>query len=166
MTERTQNDTKTIERIYVTYTRDVYQLAYRSTRNHADAEDVVQEVFMRVLQKWRYFRGDSHVKTWILRIAQNYIVDLARKRNLMERSWSTEVYQTPDVSMVSSVIEIDDMLHSLSDRHRAVIVLRIMNDLSVADTAKALGCSEGMVRVDTHRAVRRLKRTLQEVDSM
>jgi RNA polymerase sigma-70 factor, ECF subfamily len=154
-----------VEDLYLQYSSYVYRLALRSTHNHAESEDIVQEVFLRISQKWGCFRGDSQVKTWIGRIARNYIADAARKK-MRHQKLIENVHESYHSKVsLDTLVEFEDMLNLLPQQQRRVFNLRIMKDLSVSDTAKILGCSEVKVRVDTHRALTRLKKSAREACS-
>jgi RNA polymerase sigma-70 factor (ECF subfamily) len=67
------------------YSRKVFRLAYRMTRNEHDAEDVVQEAFLRAYRRLKQFESRSSFGTWIFRIAVNAALDLTRKLGRYER---------------------------------------------------------------------------------
>lgn len=66
------------------YSLYLYRLAYRMTGNSHDAEEVVQEAFLRAYQKLSQFAGNSNFGTWVYRIAANYAIDRIRQRNVEE----------------------------------------------------------------------------------
>src|SRR5260370_33336483 len=66
------------------HSRNIYRLAYRMTGNRHDAEEVVQEAFLRGYQKLKQFAGTSNFGTWVYRIAANYAIDLLRQRKVDE----------------------------------------------------------------------------------
>lgn len=143
--------------LYVRYAPDVYRLALSSTRNGTEAEDVVQEIFLRVLRNRNRFQGHSHVKTWIYSITKNYLIDLARKR-IQHQKLITSMCQNHSPESLDALVEVEDLLRGLREPLRQVVNLRVVKNLSVADTAKLLQCSEGKVRTDTHRALAQLRR--------
>src|SRR5215467_14168123 len=63
------------------HSRNVFQMAYRMTGNRHDAEEVVQEAFLRAYQKLKQFQGQSNFGTWVYRIAANYAIDRMRARS-------------------------------------------------------------------------------------
>ena len=97
---------KKVEELYFQYAHDIYRLALFSTRNHTEAEDIVQEVFLRIHQNWSCFRGDSDVRTWIWRITQNYIVDVARKRKRNQRM-ILDVLQNYYPDSIDTLVEVE-----------------------------------------------------------
>lgn len=153
---------KDVENLYLQYASDLYRFALLSLRNPTEAEDAVQEVFLRVIRNREQFRGDSHIKAWIWQIARNYIVDTVRKRTRDQRSiWN--ISKSYSHSSLDTLVEIEDLLSVLPEPQRRVVDLRMIKDLSVADTAKLLECSIGKVRTDTHRAFQGLKKFAKEV---
>src|SRR6266705_7119849 len=66
------------------HSHNVFRLAYRMTGNPHDAEEVVQEAFLRAYQKLRQFAGNANFGTWVYRIAANYAIDRIRQRNADE----------------------------------------------------------------------------------
>lgn len=160
-----ESSNELIEDLYQEYADDVFRMALLSThRNYAEAEDIVQEVFLRVVQYFPTFRGDAQAKTWIWRIAKNCITDAARKR--MKRfSVQQALGYESSVSLIETTMELEDMLRFLPHRDRQLLNLRIIRDMSVAQTAQVLQCSEGKVRIDTHRALRRLRQSPQSAIS-
>ncbi|MFD1673563.1 RNA polymerase sigma factor [Alicyclobacillus fodiniaquatilis] len=155
------NHVTSAEDLYIQYSSYVYRLAFMSTRNHTESEDIVQEVFLRILQKSGNFRGDSHVKTWISHIARNYIIDTGRKRRKEQRLLE-HVSHSYSHSSIHSLIEIEDLLSVLPESQRRVIELRMIQDLSVAKAAELLDCSQAKVRTNTHRALQHIKQSVKE----
>lgn len=147
---------ESVRELYIRYAPDVYRLALSSTRNFTEAEDVVQEVFLRVLRNQSLFRGDAHAKTWIWSITKNYLIDAARKRTQHYRLLAgIRLSHRPE--FLDTLVEVEDLLGALREPQRRIVNLRVIKDLSVTDTAKLLQCSEGKVRTDTHRALAQLK---------
>ena len=71
--------------LYTKHRRMVYAVCLRAAHNHADAEDLTQDVFLRVMEKIQDFRGQADFKTWVFRIAQNETHSLHRRRNYRQR---------------------------------------------------------------------------------
>ncbi|MFB5192366.1 RNA polymerase sigma factor [Alicyclobacillus fastidiosus] len=153
-TARTMKD---VENLYLQYASDLYRFALLSLRNSMEAEDTVQEVFLRVIRNGEQFRGDSQIKTWMWQIARNYIADTVRK-SVKDQKAIWDVSKSYSHSLLDTLVEVEDLLSVLPEWQRKVFALRMIKDFSVADTAKLLECSEGKVRTDTHRAIQRLKK--------
>src|SRR5579864_4924695 len=83
--ERTLTGDRDAYRVLVErHSRTVYRMAYRIMGNAHDAEDVVQESFLRAYQKLKQFAGNANFGTWVYRIAANYAIDRIRQRNADE----------------------------------------------------------------------------------
>ena len=141
---------------------DVYRYAVSILGRSVEAEDVVQEVFVRVFRHWYRFRHDASVKTWLFAITRNCIQDSYRKHH-RRKEYLTEAGTVPDSPepwIDESLLELEDTLKDLSASYRQVVALRFIHDLSTEDTAKVLGWSTAKVRTTLHRAVHSLRKGL------
>jgi RNA polymerase sigma-70 factor (ECF subfamily) len=151
------------------YSREVYNLALRILRQQQDAEDIVQETFLSVIEHLVDFREESKFRTWLVRIATNHALNVLRKRRGItampaERGpedeglphpefiapWKYNPEEIADRSETREVVE--KALERLDEKHLAAFVLRDLEGLSTEETAEALGISETNVRVRLFRA--------------
>lgn len=151
------------EHLFERYKDEVYRYARYSLGSSGEAEDVVQEVFIKVLRNWDRFRGDASIKTWLWIIVRSCIADRGRKR----RRQQIEVELDDNLDGYgfykdTTCLEMEETLHRLSQPHREVIVLRILQDWSVADTARILGWSEAKVKTTLHRAITALRKHMAD----
>jgi len=154
-----------IEGLYDEFNKDVYHFALYFTNNKQDAEDITQETFIKVLNNLQQLKDHTKKKAWILSIARNTAVDLIRKQKFIRFLPSLIKQESmPNTSSTSSNliveenwVEIQKALLKIKPHYRSVIILRVLSELSLKDIAEALGCSEGKVRVDIHRALNKLK---------
>jgi RNA polymerase sigma-70 factor, ECF subfamily len=155
-------DQEAIRSLYELYADDIYRYARLTLGPSWDEYDVVQEVFLRAFRSWDEFRQDANGKTWLMRIARNYMFDLLRKKRTERNFLST--YEIPtardDDALVETVVEVEHALSQLKDAYRQVIVLRHIENLSVQGTGDILGWSEAKVRTTTHRAMAKLRQLL------
>ena len=161
------------EELYQKYHQDVFQFLFYMVRNKEQAEDLVQEVYIRVFKSFHRFEGKSSEKTWLFSIARNVAIDFFRKqkgwkeRILDKFDWSTnqvkDDYPIPEeVTLQNEEIQsIYKCLEYCTLDQRAVIVLRYLNDLSIAETAAALGWTESKVKTTQHRALKVLKKYME-----
>lgn len=138
----------------------------------AEADDVGQEVFIRFFRSMDRFRGDSSVATYLTRIAINQSLKALKKRKrwyerFLNRDEQDETPDPPsDDSPVASVESSEQAeylrrkLATLSDEHRAVIVLRVMEGYSTKETAAMLDLPEGTVMSRLKRGLAKLKKEL------
>jgi RNA polymerase sigma-70 factor (ECF subfamily) len=157
----------------------VYNITFRMLGNRSEAEDVAQEVFITVFKSIETFRGDSKFSTWLYRITvntcKNRIKYLARRHDrdrdeLDETSTGTNgqiggpMPAAPDRALESSQMEqlIQDAIQALDDDHRAVVVLRDVEDLSIEEICVITGLPDGTVKSRLHRARLVLRKKLQK----
>ncbi|MCX7929800.1 MAG: RNA polymerase sigma factor [Chlorobi bacterium] len=166
-------DPTVIEDIVRTYKRLVYHLALELCRNHDDAEDLVQEVFVRAWKSLDTFRGDARLSTWLHRITVNLFINMRRSRSAQfhsEQESFDEEYMTggrdtefdPEQMYHSQQIQadIEQALNKLSPAQRAVFVLRHYHGLSIKEIAEHMHNTDGTVKVLLFRAIRNLQRYL------
>ncbi len=153
-----------IRSVYELYRNDIYRFARYTLGDESSAYDVVQEVFMRAIRSWESFRHDAGAKTWLLRIARNYIYDSFRKQKRWEKFLAdyTPLNETNDMQSVETAMMLEESLSNLKDSYRQVFVLRHIDNLSIQETASVLGWSEGKVRTTDYRAIARLRELLGE----
>lgn len=153
-------DTAALEQLLARHTRALYGLCRAMLAQPDDAEDAVQETFLRALRSLHRFRGDCRFRTWLLRIAVNVCHDWKAARRPTE-PWEEEQHGTiPDaVTPETTVLRrmgIASALASLLPRHRTLILLKVREGWSVAEIATAMGWSEKRVENELSRARRAL----------
>jgi RNA polymerase sigma-70 factor, ECF subfamily len=158
----------------------VFRLAYRMTGNETDAEDMVQETFLRAWREIPRFDGRAAFGTWLHRICANRTVDFLRSRN----RWQTvgpdsqdEEYDPfrnlasdlPSPERVARSSQASAMLApamaALSEIERAAFVMRHYEGLGIDEISRSLGVQPGAARHSIFRAVRKLRRALEPVGS-
>ena len=130
--------------------------------------DLVQETFMRALENHHMFREQSSPKTWLLKIARNMAIDAQRREK--RRGWLPEslLYfvaskekQPPEQAEINETL--DDailILRKMNASYKDVVLCRVIEGLSVAETAQVLGWTQSRVKTTTHRALKVLRRAL------
>lgn len=141
------------------YASAVYRLAYARTGCQADAEDVMQEVFLRLLKAKPVFHSEAHAKAWLLRVAVNCSNDLFRLSWRKREEPLTEDLPAPEAPEVGRVTEA---VLSLPARYRIPIHLYYYEDYSVAEIARTLGKREGTIKSRLFRARDLLRSRLEE----
>jgi len=131
------------------------------------AADATQETGLRFLKQIAQFRGDSQIQTWSLGIALNVVREIKRRRttasdeNLGELA--AERSSTGSVETKEEADMLQQTLQTLPDRQREAVVLRFFEDLSVEETAAAMGCAEGTVKATVHQALRALREKMKSL---
>ncbi len=176
-------DTAALEALMDRYGSRVWRLAYGITRNEADAEEVMQDVFLSLFNKINMFQGRAALGTWVYRVATNaalikhrgkrYELEVALEellptfkedghregdRSYLLADWSG----TPEAEALSMETRqmLNRALDALPDHYRAVLVLRDVEGLSNEEVSEAVGESVATVKSRLHRARMALREQL------
>jgi RNA polymerase sigma-70 factor (sigma-E family) len=136
------------------------RMAYLLTGDRGHAEDVVQTALLQVARKWRRIRGEPapYTRRAVVNLAKNHWRDRFRRPH--ESTATVEpCYAPPEADVLLQQVLLPAVM-DLPVRQRAVLVLRYFQDLSVEQTADALGCSIGTVKSQTHHALGKLREAL------
>ncbi len=159
------------------YSRPVFRVAYRVTGHEQDAEDVVQETFLRAYRQIGQFQERSAFSTWLYRIAFNCAHDLLRQRPKRQRVQSLDDEEAgPGLEPVDGSADgsphrkladrefagkLRDAFHELSLQERAAFMLRHFEGLSIEEIGKVLGLQQSATKHSVFRAVRKLRLSMQ-----
>ena len=147
--------------------RKLYRLARGILRNDGEAEDVVQETYVRAFTHLEDFRGDSSVATWLARIAMNEALGRLRHRrpgvewsSLPEGALEAQIIQfplvstDPEKSMAQREIQrvVEQAIDELPEGFRLVFITRVIEGMNVEETAEILGLKPETVKTRLHRA--------------
>lgn len=163
-----ENAEEKIMSIYQAYYLDVYRFLICFTGNQNEAEDLTQEVFIRVLNNLSSLQRVNNLKTWILSISKHVAIDHYRKKkflNLFSEGFFSKIVssdKTPSEQLEQDELKqtIHKEISRMKPHFRAVIILRGINEFSIKETSEILKCSESKVKIDYHRALKELKRKL------
>lgn len=177
------HDAAALEALMAHFSPRVYRVAFGITRSHAEAEEVVQDVFLTLFRKVDSFEGRAALGTWLYRVAANAALGRRRGRRatmetLLEdqlptfkadghrdgdrafllKDWS----QTPEEELLSGEARaiLEGALDELPEHYRAILVMRDVEELSNEEVAEALGESVSTVKSRLHRARMALRETL------
>jgi RNA polymerase sigma-70 factor, ECF subfamily len=158
------------ERLFERHRQLVYRFAYQMVPRRDDAEDIVQEAFVRAYQNLGKYRDEAKFTTWLLRIVTNLCTDQARmiqRRSALEQQeaagslqWMTNIESEDPVQNLEAdrrVQALRKALNALPAHHRSVIVLRDLEERDYTEIAEVLGCSVGGAKLRVLRARRALK---------
>lgn len=150
------------------HSRSVFRLAFRMTGNEQDAEDMVQETFLRAFKQLHRFDGRAAFGTWLYRITANCSLDLIRARRVRGESQpGLDIAQSPDPSpeRVTRSRQLADMLdqalEQLSETERTAFLLRHYEGCNIEEIAKVLGVKNGAAKHSIFRAVQKLRGALE-----
>jgi RNA polymerase sigma-70 factor (ECF subfamily) len=185
LTRAAAGDGDALEALMSRYGSRVYRLAYGITRSSGDAEEVVQDVFLQVVQKGAGFEGRAALSSWIYRITTNVSLNKRRgKRRELETSLDellpryradghregdrgyllTDWSGTPERELLAGESRriLEDAIDRLPDHYRAVLVLKDVEELSNDEVAQIVGDTVAAVKTRLHRARMALREHLTQ----
>lgn len=154
--------------LVIKYREVVYRIARRMVHSHEDASDVAQEVFIRVHRALPRFAARSALRTWLFRITVNLCLDYnGRKARdvltaLKELAWEPSPHDNPAEMAEARELEriVAQAIDGLPPRQRAMVVLRVYQDLPYVEIGRIMGCAEGTVKATMFAAFGKLRKTL------
>ncbi len=160
-----QGDDAAWETVVNSYAKRIYNLSYRYTGRRDDAEDLTQEIFIRVYQNLKSFRADSgSFQSWIMKVGRNLIIDHYRRTRRFQQAAGTEEMEAmnlkdekalnPQRSVEQSEASsfLSEGLQALSPELKEAIILRDLEGMAYLDIAGLLGIPEGTVKSRINRA--------------
>ncbi len=159
--------------IVLKYQKKVYWVVRRMVLDHDDADDITQEVFIKLYRTMSDFRGESSLFTYLYKIAVNYSLNhLKKNRNKFEKlkNIDEESYNIKDSSKDQDAMMADkerekllkDAMLALPDQQRAVFSLRFYDELSYEEISKILGKSVGGMKANYFHALKKIQSFLLE----
>lgn len=148
----------------------VYWVARRIVGDHAEADDVAQETFVKAYLALGDFRGDSSFFTWVYRIAVNLSLNAVRKRQVMNYLRESELLSKflPSPDDPSAGVELGEMesalrrgIAELPEKQKAVFVMRYYDELSYEEIAKVLKTSVGGLKANYFHALKKVREYLR-----
>ncbi len=172
-----EGDARAFSELVRRYEGKIFRLAQHVTQNREDAEDVLQETFMKAYEHLDQFQGNSKFYTWIVRIAVNQALMKLRRRKTDKSVSLDETIDTGEDTVVREIAAweedpearfsreelgqiLDAAIQSLDPPYRSVFVLRDIDELSTEETADALGLSVPAVKSRLLRARLQLREKL------
>ena len=176
-----QQDPEAFRLLVERYQRRLFSVALGVMRNPEDAAEIVQEAFIKAFRHIKGFQGSSSVYTWLYRIVVNLCIDQFRKRSRQQQveyddalNHSVEKLDTPispsklgidpaKVYQRKELLEqLEKAINALSEKHRAIIMLREIEGLSYTEIAETLEISKGTVMSRLHHARKNLQLALHD----
>ena len=168
-------DAASLSGLYEHFYDKIFRYVSFRTGSPLEAEDITEEVFLRMLEKIHSFKRRGHpFSSWLFRIAHNLVVDHFRKR---ARKGTVPLEGTAEIATAASdldsrveltlrIEQVQRAIEGLTSLQREVISLRFAGELSVSETARAVGRSENAVKALQHAGLKKLRRLLNSEPSM
>jgi RNA polymerase sigma-70 factor (ECF subfamily) len=164
-----QGDRSAYASIVEKYRKQIYSIVYSMTRNHADADDLSQDTFIRAYENLHRFKLGTNFRSWLFRIASNLCIDhLRHKKRFPEDNLDDQAElpsdrkNNPHNNLEASELmdNITAAVNTLPANQRIVVVLREMQGMGLKEIAKMLNCSESTIRWRLHYARKKLREKL------
>ncbi|MBW5448205.1 RNA polymerase sigma factor SigW [Cohnella sp. CFH 77786] len=172
-----KGDQRAFAEIVSLYKDKLYHLAYRMTGNRQEAEDVVQDTFLRVFKNLERYDENQKFSTWIYRIATNQCIDRLRKRrNVYSLDAESSDHEgldgyammpsderTPESELIQSETQrlIHQAIETLPVKYKSVMVLRYLQDLSLQEISEVLDMPVTTIKTRVHRGREFLRKKLE-----
>ena len=159
-------DARAFDEIVARHKRAVYSMARRLLDSHEDADEAAQVTFVRAWQALGGFRGESSLRTWLVRIVLNVSKSLRAKARPLDglegqeqradpRAGSDDLLQRNEARA-----RVRNAVDRLPPRQREVVMLKVFSEMTHREVAEILGLSEGAVKAHLHQAVSNLRRRM------
>jgi len=154
--------------LFERYHVPLFNFYVKLTGDRATSEDLVQEVFFRILKYRHSYRVDTPFRAWMYQIARNARLDHLRRRR-PETSWEPEM--SPAIEPVDTAqqsqeaVLLRNALLQISEEKREVLVLSRFQDMKYEEIAQLLGCEVNTVKTRVHRALQELRQALHYLES-
>lgn len=160
--------------LFERYHRPLFGFLYHMLGRTEASEDLVQNVFYRMLKYRHTYTGDGEFRAWMYQLARNVLADYVRKNR--HAAHHTDVADLADhlgggigadegLEQAQDVALLHQALARLSPDHREVLVLSRFQELKYAEIAQVLNTTEGAVKVRVHRAMNELKQTYRRIEN-
>ena len=171
-----RGDQKAFEQTFALFRGPIYSFLARSTGDRHLAEDLLQDVFLRMIDNLDRYEESGRFEAWLFRIAANLVRDWARRRSHGERvglasesdpdetrTIDRPVEAPPDLALMKGeeVRRLETCLQRLDEEDRQVLLLRHYGDMSFRDIASTLGRPMGTVLARSHRALLKIREMME-----
>jgi RNA polymerase sigma-70 factor (ECF subfamily) len=159
----------TIEETVRRYSDMLYRLALAKTGNEHDAQDVMQEVFLKLMRyegSGKTFNDEEHQKAWLIRVTVNASINVHRAASKADGEFLDEAYIGEDnnIARLETRSIVLPAVQSLPEKYRVVIHLFYYEDMTIAEICKITGLPMNTVKSRLSRARSKLREILKEVD--
>ena len=169
LVQRAQDgDATSFAELYERFYDKIYRYVRFKTGSSPDAEDITEEVFLRMLESIKSFKWKGHpFSSWLFRIAHNLVVDYFRRNDrkqvqplddaaMVSDAFSSDLDHRLDVKLLMQQVNV--AMKNLTDLQKEIITLRFVGELSVRETAEAVGKKENAVKALQHAGIKNLRR--------
>ncbi|MDD5738430.1 MAG: sigma-70 family RNA polymerase sigma factor [Candidatus Pacebacteria bacterium] len=162
-----EGDEKSLEILIKRYLKPIYSFVYKNIGNRAVAEDITQEVFVKVWKNIKRFNKEKKFKNWLFTIAKNSSIDFLRKKKIATVSFNDDLSSeksgfTEGIEQRETIKEIHNALKKLSPSYQAIVLLKDESNLTFKEIAKELNEPINTIKSRYRRAIFILKDLLYQ----
>src|SRR5262245_51461284 len=156
-------DEGAFDQIVEAHRREIYRLAYRLLGNHADADDMAQEAFLRIYRSLGRFRGEASFRTWATRIVLNLVTDRRRElathrpTSLEDLAPTEHPFEAGKQGGFMQKEILRRAVGRLPKRQRETLILRVFQEMKFHEIAAVMGCTVGTAKANFFHALRGLR---------
>lgn len=159
-------DKKSFNKIVLKYQKMVYNITRKMVINHDDADEITQNVFIKLYKTLNKFKGESKLSTYLYRISINMSLNYLKKRKLIQNKFNTsidekEIFDRTDALKKIETNEKENFIRkaieNLPPQQRTVFILRFYENLSYEEISEILGTSIGGLKANFYHATKNLK---------
>jgi RNA polymerase sigma-70 factor (ECF subfamily) len=142
--------------------RRLYGIAYSILRDHAEAEDALQEAMLKAWRSWGSVRSEDARRTWLVRVCVNHCINRRRRLRLREfvRTDRQRDEAPVDPRFSGRLVDLDRSYRKLSPKQRAAVFLHYHHGYSIDECADLMKCSAGSVRTHMARAIASMRKEM------
>ena len=152
------------------YKEKLYWHIRRMVLSHDDADDVLQNTFIKVYKNLPNFKGDSHIYTWLYRIATNESLTFLKKRarrlqisdETLQQNMVNNLESDPYFDGDEARLKLQRAIATLPEKQKQVFLLRYYEELPYAEMSEMLEVSEGSLKASYHHAVKKITHFIKE----
>ena len=164
LARRPQTREEGFRQLVLAYQHRLYQVIRRQLPSHEDADDVLQNMFLKVFRHLDGFEGRSELYTWMYRIAQNEVFNFIKRNTRMKMvalENQVEKREEPHLNPDELVRYLEMAVNDLPERQRMVFRMRYYDELSYKQMAEILKLTEGALKASFHHAVKKIEEELK-----
>ncbi len=145
--------------------RRLYGIAYSILRDHAEAEDALQDAMLKAWRSWGSVRDESARRTWLVRLCVNHCINRRRGLRLLGARTSAQRDDAapPDPRFEGRLVDLDRSYRKLSPKQRAAVFLHYHHGYSIDECAELMSCRAGSVRTHLARALTSMRKEMANV---
>jgi RNA polymerase sigma-70 factor, ECF subfamily len=141
----------------------IYRIAYGYTKNRENALEIVSEAIYRAFISINKLKEPEHFNTWLIRILINCALNYINKSNkLLQLDMAIDTEAKKEAVSEEEIIDLYTAIDKLDEKHKTIIMLKYIEDLTIPDIAKILNWPVGTVKTYLNRALKKLKIELEE----